>query len=82
MPASEELADLFDAYNGIAHDDPAFVANNTEAITDTEKTARAKFEKMLADLGGDPINSAAAGAGESYWSSTEVSTVVDGKNAI
>ena len=46
MPASEELADLFDAYNGIAHDDPAFVANNTEAITDTEKTARAKFEKM------------------------------------
>ena len=43
MPASEELADLFDAYNGIAHDDPAFVANNTEAITDTEKTARARF---------------------------------------
>lgn len=50
MPASEELAELFDAYNGIAHDDPAFVANNAEAITDTEKSARAKFEKMLADL--------------------------------
>ena len=82
MPASEELAELFDAYNGIAHDDPAFVANNAEAITDTEKSARAKFEKMLADLGGDPINSAATGAGESYWSSTEVSTVADGKNAI
>lgn len=82
MPASGELADLFDAYNGIAHNDPAFVANNTEAITDTEKTARAKFDQMLTDLGGDVINAAATGAGESYWSSTEVSTVADGKNII
>lgn len=82
MPASGELADLFDAYNGIAHNDPAFVANNTEALTDTEKTARAKFDKMLTDLGGDVINAAATGAGESYWSSTEVATVTDGKNII
>lgn len=82
MPASGELGDLFDAYNGISHKDPAFVANNTEAITDTEKSARAAFDKMLTDLGGDPINAAATGAGESYWSSTEVATVIDGKNII
>lgn len=80
MPASGELGDLFDAYNGISHTDPSFVANNVENLTDTEKSARSLFDKMLTDLGGDPINATETGAGESYWSSTEVAGSTDGKN--
>ena len=80
MPASGELSDLFDAYNGISHSDPSFVANNVENLTDTEKTARSIFDKMLTDLGGDPINATETGAGESYWSSTEIASTTDGKN--
>ena len=70
MPASEELAELFDAYNGIAHDDPAFVANNAEAITDTEKSAREAWDKLFTDRGGDVMNSNLTTI-DVYWTSTE-----------
>lgn len=72
LPASNELLDLFTAYNGVSNTDPSFTNANPDAISDTEKAARAAFDKMLTDLQGAVINAAAAnGAGESYWSSTE-----------
>lgn len=71
LPAVRELNELFDAYNGIRHDDPSFVAANIEALTDPEKMARAAFDKMLTDLGGTVIDATTSGAGQSYWSSTE-----------
>lgn len=70
LPAREELAELFDVYNGVAHSDPSFVAVNTTDLTEAEKMARARFDKLLTDLGGVIINKA-EGSGESYWSSTE-----------
>lgn len=72
LPASNELSDLFDAYNGISHEDPAFTNAVPANISDTEKAARARFDQYLTDLGGAVINEAAeTGNGESYWSSTE-----------
>lgn len=71
LPASDELGDLFDAYNGIARDN-GFTNATPNKISDAEKTARASFDKMLTDLQGAVINAAAeTGNGESYWSSTE-----------
>lgn len=71
LPALGELNELFDAYNGIGHEDPSFVAANIEALTDPEKMARAAFDKMLTDLGGTVIDVTTSGAGQSYWTSTE-----------
>lgn len=72
LPASNELLDLFDAYNGIGHEDPAFTNAVPASISDTEKAARAMFDQYLTDLGGAVINAAAdTGNGESYWASTE-----------
>lgn len=72
LPASNELLDLFDAYNGIGHEDPAFTNAVPANISDTEKAARAMFDQYLTDLGGAVINAAAdTGNGESYWASTE-----------
>lgn len=71
LPASGELNELFDAYNGIGHEDPSFVAATIEALSDPEKIARAAFDRMLTDLGGTVIDATASGNGQSYWSSTE-----------
>lgn len=72
LPASEELVDLFAAYNGVSHTDPAFTNATPDKISDTEKAARAAFDKMLTNLEGEVINAAAeTGNGESYWASTE-----------
>lgn len=72
LPASNELAELFDAYNGVSHEDAAFTNAVPANISDTEKAARALFDRYLTDLGGAVINEAAEnGNGESYWSSTE-----------
>ena len=72
LPASEELLDLFEAYNGVRHTDPSFTNATPDKISDAEKAARAAFDKKLTDLGGTVINAAAeTGNGESYWSSTE-----------
>ena len=63
---------LFDAYNGIGHEDPAFTNAVPASISDTEKAARAMLDQYLTDLGGAVINAAAdTGNGESYWASTE-----------
>lgn len=71
LPASEELGDLFDTYNGIARDN-GFTNATPDKISDAEKTSRSIFDKKLTDLGGAVINAAAEnGNGESYWSSTE-----------
>ena len=80
LPARYELGELFDVYNGIAHEDPSFVAVNTTDLTDTEKTARAKFDKLITDLGGVVLNTA-EGSGESYWSSTEGDKATIGENS-
>ena len=71
LPAVNELNELFDAYNGIGHEDPSFVAATIETLTDPEKMARAAFDKMLTDLGGTVIDATTSGNGQSYWSSTE-----------
>lgn len=71
LPASDELNDLFDVYNGISREN-GFTNATPDKISDAEKTARAIFDKMLTDLQGEVINAAAeSGNGESYWSSTE-----------
>lgn len=77
LPAVNELNELFDAYNGVGHEDPSFVAATIETLTDPEKMARAAFDKMLTDLGGTVIDATTSGNGQSYWSSTEY----DEKNA-
>lgn len=72
LPASNELLELFAAYNGIAHTDPGFTNDVPSKISDAEKAARARFDQYLTDLGGSVINAAAETAnGESYWASTE-----------
>lgn len=71
LPAVGELNELFDAYNGIGHEDPSFVAANIEALTGPEQMARAAFDKMLTDLGGMIMDATTSGGGQSYWSSTE-----------
>ncbi len=72
LPASNELLELFAAYNGVSHTDPAFTNDVPASISDGEKAARARFDQYLTDLGGNIINEAAdTGNGESYWSSTE-----------
>lgn len=71
LPAVGELNDLFDAYNGVAHTDPSFVAATIETLSDPEKAARAAFDKWLTDLGGTVIDATTSGNGQSYWSSTE-----------
>ena len=82
LPASNELLDLFDAYNGIGHEDPAFTNAVPANISDTEKAARAMFDQYLTDLGGAVINAAAdTGNGESYWASTAESTVTTNKSS-
>lgn len=79
LPASQELVDLFNAYNGVAVTDPSFKSVVPASLTGDETLARATFDKMLTDLGGTPMNEADAnGNGESYWSSTETS---DGTSA-
>ena len=71
LPASEELGNLFDIYNGIARDN-GFTNATPDQISDAEKASRSTFDKKLTDLGGAVINAAAEnGNGESYWSSTE-----------
>ena len=71
LPASEELGNLFDIYNGIARDN-GFTNATSDQISDAEKASRSTFDKKLTDLGGAVINAAAEnGNGESYWSSTE-----------
>ncbi len=71
LPALGELNELFDAYNGVGHADPSFIAATIETLTDPEKMARAAFDKMLTDLGGTVIDATTSGNGQSYWSSTE-----------
>jgi hypothetical protein len=72
LPASGELLELFAAYNGVSHTDPAFTNDVPANISGAEKAARAIFDQYLTDLGGTIINAAAdTGNGESYWSSTE-----------
>ncbi len=71
LPARDELVQLFDIYNGVAHDAAGFTAQVPSAISATEKAARAAFEKMISDLEGTAINAAAETAnGDSYWTST------------
>ena len=71
LPAQNELVELFKAYNGVGPSDAGFTNATPDAISDSEKTARAIFDKKLTDLGGVVINVAASGNGESYWASTE-----------
>lgn len=72
LPASNELLELFAAYNGVSHTDPGFTNDVPSKISDSEKAARARFDQYLTDLGGTIINAAAeTGNGESYWASTE-----------
>lgn len=71
LPAQNELLELFKAYNGAGPSDAGFTNATPDAISDSEKTARAIFDKKLTDLGGAVINAAASGNGESYWASTE-----------
>lgn len=72
LPASDELLQLFDAYNGIGREESGFTNAVPANISDAEKSARTAFDKLLTDLGGSVINEAApTGNGESYWSSTE-----------
>lgn len=66
-PAIEELKDLFEAYNGRSFDD----ASKVPGGDDQEKSARAKFDKILTDNGGTAIDLSTSGNGESYWASTE-----------
>lgn len=53
------MLDLFDAYNGIGHEDPAFTNAVPASISDTEKAARAMFDQYLTDLGGSGYKCAA-----------------------
>lgn len=70
LPSLNELLDIFDIYNGVSHIDctPA----QPGSITAEEKTARAAFDAMLTNAGGEAMNTAADNNnGQAYWSSTE-----------
>lgn len=72
LPASDELIELFKAYNGVSEGEPGFTNDVPANISDTEKQSRNNFEKLLTDLEGSAINMAGETAsGDSYWSSTE-----------
>ncbi len=71
LPASNEFGQLFDVYNGVSRDN-GFTNAVPGSISDAEKAARAAFEKIITELGGEPINAdVETGNGNSYWTSTE-----------
>ena len=69
VPALNELLEIYDIYNGVSHLDAA--AATPDALTAEEKAARATFDGWLSAAGGDAMNTAESGNGQSYWSSTE-----------
>lgn len=74
LPAYNELKALAAAYYGVA----AFTdiePKTLDQISEAQRNAVKAFEKLIADNGGDPINSQAETAnGDSIFSSTEVSS--------
>lgn len=69
VPALNELLEIYDIYNGVSHIDATAVA--PELLTPDEKAARATFDGWLTAEGGEAMNTAESGNGQSYWSSTE-----------
>ncbi len=70
LPAKSEMVELFGVYNGV-EGSLATVAQPKD-ITDAEKQARAAFDALLAEAGGEGMNTAAEdNNGQSYWTSTE-----------
>ncbi len=75
-PAINEMVTLFEVYNGTSYDDAT--KSEPDKITDAEKAARAKFDKLLTDNGGTAMNTAVeTDRGDQYWTSTE-QTFTDG----
>lgn len=74
VPAVNELLQIFDIYNGIAHDSEGFEARETANLLAEEKAARAVFNGYLTAQGGEEMDNATSGKGNAYWSSTEVNT--------
>lgn len=71
-PAIDELTALFEAYNGTSYADATF--EQPVKINETEKAARAAFDKLLTDNGGTALNTAAENNnGDAYIASTEAS---------
>ena len=69
IPAKDEMVDIFKAYNGSPGS-----ATLPADISPTEKAARAAWDKILTDNGGDVMNAQAETAtGDSYYTSTEYS---------
>ncbi len=69
IPARREMEEVFNAYNGGASQTPGSKPN---AIKQEEKDARAAWDKILTDNGGDVMNAKAeTTAGDSYFTSTE-----------
>lgn len=69
IPARREMEEVFNAYNGGASQTPGSKPN---AIKQEEKDARAAWDKILTDNGGDVMNAKAETTpGDSYFTSTE-----------
>lgn len=66
-PAINELEELFTAWNGTSIEE----SSGTAGGNDTEKAARAAFDKHFTDNGGTALDLSTSGNGESYWASTE-----------
>lgn len=72
LPASYELVEVFDIYNGVSHEE--CVPAQPKDITGAEASARTAFDALLSAHGGEPMNTAADNNnGNSYWTSTEFS---------
>ncbi len=74
VPAVNELLQIFDIYNGIAHDSEGFEARETSNLLAEEIAARAAFNGYLTAQGGEEMDNATPGKGQAYWSSTEVNS--------
>lgn len=69
LPARNEMEEVFRAYNGGPSQS---VGAKPDAIKQEEKDARAAWDKILTDNGGDVMNAKAGNtAGDSYFTSTE-----------
>ncbi len=75
-PAMDEMVTLFETYNGTSYD--AATKSEPANITEAEKEARARFDRLLTDNGGTALNTASeTDRGDQYWTSTE-QTFTDG----
>lgn len=80
FPAHEELKALFAAYNGTTFGGATVSTYANLAEDSPEKLARIAFNKILTDLGGDPLDDLSQSNGDQYISSDESHEGTAGKD--